>query len=277
MKSRVRAVLPLALLTLVPVAVASAVETGLGGSMSSMRRQYQVAKQNDYTFLRTAAQVREFVREDRLVHIESNADLFVNNVSFPYARPIVKLFVERLAQQYREATGEQLVVTSLTRPMANQPRNAHELSVHPTGMAVDLRIPANAKSRAWLESTLLALEGRQLLDATRERRPPHYHIAVFPDRYATYVEGLMEREASRAAGVEVAEAPAATAPASLDPSAASDSSHEHDVDETATIGPDARAAAFPIAASLGIAVVGLAGVIRRRVRRGREERRSRAR
>lgn len=275
MKSRAGA-FTLALLTLMPFTVAPAVETGLGGSMSSMRRQYQVAKQSDYTFLRTAAQVREFVREDRLVHIPSSDDLLVHNVSFPYARPIVKLFVERLAQQYREATGEQLVITSLTRPMAHQPRNAHQLSVHPTGMAVDLRIPRNPTSRAWLESTLLALEARQLLDATRERRPPHYHIAVFPDRYSTYVEGLLEREESRAAGVEVAEVPSANAPASLEPSA--DSSHEHgEVEEAASVGPDARTAAFPIAASLGIAVVGLAGVIRRRVRRGREERRSRAR
>ena len=39
------------------------------------------------------------------------------DVSFPFARPEVELFVQRLSGQYRRACGEQLVVTSLTRPI----------------------------------------------------------------------------------------------------------------------------------------------------------------
>jgi hypothetical protein len=275
-KSRAGAAFTLALLSIMPIATSHAADAGLGGSMASMRRQHRVAKQNDYTFLRTAAQVREFVREDRLLKLESNDDLLVNNVSFPYARPEVKLFVERLARQYREATGTRLVVTSLTRPLSRQPRNAHDLSVHPAGMAVDFRVPAKSSDRRWLESTLLTLESLELLDATRERRPPHYHVAVFPDRYATYVEALVEREASRAAGIEVAEARAGTSAASLEPSASSDSAHE-DVEEESVVRADPVNATVPLAATLGIAVVGIAGIVRRRVRRGREERRARAR
>ena len=275
MTSRAGAAFTLALLSLMPFGATLADEARLGGSVASMRRQYAVAKQNDYTFLRTPAQVRKFVREDRLVPLESSNDLLVNRVSFPYARPAVVLFVERLARQYREATGERLVVTSLTRPLSRQPRNAHELSVHPAGMAVDLRIPTSAAGRRWLESTLMSLEARGLLDATRERRPPHYHVAVFPDRYGAYVEAVMEREASRANGVEVAEAPAGTSPASLEPSATSDSAHE--ATEDLVVAADSASARVPIAATLGIAVVGVAGFIRRRVRRGREERRARAR
>jgi nucleoid-associated protein YgaU len=34
---------------------------------------------------------------------------------------------------------------------------------------------------------LLYLEGRNLIEATLERRPPHYHVAVFPQQYRTYV------------------------------------------------------------------------------------------
>ena len=275
-KSRAGAATTLALLSIMPIAASAAADAGLGGSMASMRRQHQVARENDYTFLRTAAQVREFVREDRLHALESNADLFVNNVSFPYARPEVKLFVERLAKQYREATGTRLVVTSLTRPLSGQPRNAHQLSVHPAGMAVDFRVPSNPHHRRWLENTLLTLESLELLDATRERRPPHYHVAVYPDRYATYVESQVEREASRAAGIEVADAPEGTSAASLEPSAVSDSAHEDAAKEPA-VGPDPVSARVPIAATLGIAVVGIAGMVRRRVRRGLEERRARAR
>jgi hypothetical protein len=159
--------------------------------MSSLRRQHRVAKRNDFTFLRTAADVREFVRKERLVKVVSARDFAVKStVSFPYARPAVKLFIGRLSAQYRAATGDRLVVTSLTRPISRQPGNASELSVHPAGMAVDLRIPATAAARRWLERTLLSLEDKAVLDVTRERHPPHYHIAVFPRAYEQYVERL---------------------------------------------------------------------------------------
>jgi hypothetical protein len=165
----------------------------LRGSPSSMVRQNQVAKQNDFTFLRTGSQVREFAEKGYLVRLEGDANYRVNDgVSYPYARPVMRTFVERLGAQYREGCGEKLVVTSLTRPQANQPGNAHALSVHPTGMAVDFRISQSARCRAWLEGTLLSLERRGLLDVTRERNPPHYHVAVFPDAYGTYVEKMVE-------------------------------------------------------------------------------------
>src|SRR5690606_12122802 len=74
-----------------------------------------------------------------------------------------------------------------TRPLTRQPRNAHRLSVHPAGMAMDLRVPRTSRCRRWLEKALLDLEERQLLDVTRERSPAHYHVALFPDRYLAYV------------------------------------------------------------------------------------------
>lgn len=189
-----------------PVASASAevagadldVRVGLGGSRASMRRQHYVAKQHKLTFLRTPAQVREFANKDRLERLWGNENYSVGKVAFPYARSAVKLFIERLAHQYREATGEVLVVTSLTRPLTRQPRNASKLSVHPTGIAVDLRIPRSSSARRWLEKTLLSLEGTGVLDATRERRPPHYHVAVFPDEYEEYVGRLASVPAAEA-------------------------------------------------------------------------------
>jgi len=281
MKSRARAAVVLALLSSLPIAEASADEARLGGSMSSMRRQHRVARANDYTFLRTPAQIREFVRKDRLEPLVSNENLHVNRVSFPYARPEVKLFVERLAAQYREATGERLVVTSLTRPLSRQPRNAHQLSVHPAGMAVDLRVPRTSKARAWLESVLLQLEGRGLLDATRERRPPHYHVAVFPDKYRSYAERLMEREeilASAADAGDEAEVQSKVASqaenarvASLEPSDSSHSMHEGGERGGITELAEAeRASPFrAVAGTIGLAGLLLTGVgvARRRGRR----------
>jgi hypothetical protein len=182
------------------VAVPSSAQT-LRGSPASVERQYRVAKDHDFTFLRTSQQVQQFVERGYLVRLPGNENYTLARVSHPYARPEVKLFVERLSAQYRAACGERLVVTSLTRPLNGQPSNASARSVHPTGMAIDLRLSQQPACRAWLESTLLSLEGRGVLSATRERRPPHYHVSVFPRQYARYVSSLPDRSAPRVADV----------------------------------------------------------------------------
>ena len=162
----------------------------LRGSRASMARQNSVAKAHDFTFLRTSSDVTRFVDRGYLVRISGNSNYELAGVSFPYARPQVRTFIQRLASQYRAACGERLVVTSLTRPQSRQPRNASSRSVHPTGMAIDLRVSDQRGCRSWLEGTLLSLERRGVLDATREYRPPHYHIALFPSQYDDYVARL---------------------------------------------------------------------------------------
>lgn len=160
----------------------------LRGGRASLDRQNAQARAHDFTYLQTPEQVARFVEAGYLVPVVANADFDVHNVSFPYARPEVRLFIERLASQYRSACGEKLVVTSLTRPRSNQPANASTRSVHPTGMAIDLRRPANDRCRQWLERTLLSLEGQGVLEAIYERNPPHYHLAVYPNPYIAHVE-----------------------------------------------------------------------------------------
>jgi LysM repeat protein len=183
----------------------------LRGSPQAMQVQNRIAKQHDYTFLRTGAQVRQFVAAGYLVKLPGNADYQLAAVSYPYARPAVKTFVERLSAQYRAACGERLVVTSLTRPVREQPRNASALSVHPAGMAVDLRVSGRSQCRSWLERTLLSLERQGVLNAIRENRPPHYHVALFPNQYTQYVARLTRNQpATRLASAERAPAPAAS-------------------------------------------------------------------
>lgn len=162
----------------------------LRGSRASLIRQNRQAKLHDYTYLKRPADVKRFVRAGYLVEIKGNDDYELARVSFPYARPEVRIFLERLGRQYRAACGEKLVVTSLVRPTTRQPHNASPLSVHPTGMAIDLRRSSKAACRQWLERVLLQLEGRGVLEATRESRPPHYHVALFPRPYIAYVNGL---------------------------------------------------------------------------------------
>jgi hypothetical protein len=172
------------------VAVVPAQAQTLRGSPASVERQYRVAQEHEFTFLRTSQQVRQFVDRGYLVHLPGNQNYTLARVSHSYARPEVKLFVERLSAQYRAACGEQLVVTSLTRPLNGQPPNASSRSVHPTGMAVDLRVSQQPRCRSWLESTLLSLERQGVISATREHRPPHYHVSVFPRQYARYVNSI---------------------------------------------------------------------------------------
>lgn len=163
---------------------------GLGGSPASMRLQHTVAEESDFTFVKTPVELRVYVENEILEPVDSSEDFLLRDVSFPYARPEVHAFIARLAAEYHDAFRETLVVTSLTRPLSTQPANAHKLSVHPTGMAVDFRVPGTAEERSWLERSLLALEKQGVLDVTREKRPPHYHVAVFPTKYAAYAATL---------------------------------------------------------------------------------------
>jgi hypothetical protein len=160
----------------------------LKGSRSSLDLQARVAAQHDFTYIRTPEQVRWFVDQGYLVRMRGGEGYELKRVSFPYARPEVALFLSRLGPQYRAACGENLVVTSLTRPTTRQPGNASSRSVHPTGMAMDLRRSNNRACRSWMESVLLGLERSGVLEATYERNPPHFHVALFPSQYAAYVE-----------------------------------------------------------------------------------------
>ncbi|HUP43627.1 MAG TPA: DUF5715 family protein [Thermoanaerobaculia bacterium] len=172
-------------------AAAPVLGQSLRGSQSSMDRQNREARRHDFTFLDTPSQVHRFAELGYLVPVRGNGDYALKpGVPYPYARPEVRLFLERLGSQYRAACGERLIVTSLTRPRSRQPRNASPRSVHPTGMAMDLRVSGSRRCRSWIEETFLALEGRGVLDANREYYPPHYHVALFPRPYAEYVARL---------------------------------------------------------------------------------------
>ena len=203
-------------------------QTTLKGSRTAMKKQNTIAqKQEDYSFLRTSGDVRRFVEKGLLVPVTAGDAVRLAGVSFPYTRPAVKTFIERLGPQYRAACGERLVVTSLTRPLSRQPRNASDLSVHPAGMALDLRSPRKTSCRRWLENTLVSLEKKGVLEATRERNPAHYHVAIFPSQYENYVTALTGGQPPRrkASGMKIASA-AKPNYASVIPSGSSESRYK---------------------------------------------------
>jgi len=176
----------------------------LRGSTASLDRQERAAQAHDFTYLESPGQLERFVQAGYLVQVRANRDFDLHGVSYPFVRPETRTFILRLSSQYRRACGEKLVVTSMARPLSRQPRNASSRSVHPTGMAVDIRRSNSRACRNWVESVLLSLEATGVLEATREYYPPHYHIALFPQPYTRYVADLSTRQAeTRVASADV--------------------------------------------------------------------------
>ena len=187
--SRVVLLAALVLPSLMPVRLDA---QSLRGSLASVSRMYRQAVREKLYFYETSAGVRNAARKGRLVRLRTTKDVTHAKVRWPYVKPETRLFVERLGAQYRSACGERLVVTSAVRPATRQPANATQRSVHPTGMAVDLRKP-KGKCLTWLRSTLLELERSGVVEATEEYGPPHFHVAVFPSPYERYVASRVGR------------------------------------------------------------------------------------
>jgi hypothetical protein len=178
---------------------ASAPAQSLRGSPASINRMYRQARAERLAFYETSGGVRKAASAGKLVKLEAGDDVQLHDIGYPFVRPAARTFVQRLGEQYHEACGEPLVVTSAVRPATRQPANSTERSVHPTGMAVDLRKPGKPACLRWLREALLGLEDRGLIEATEEHWPAHFHVAVFPTPYKRYV-------AERKAAVAVADA-----------------------------------------------------------------------
>lgn len=159
----------------------------LRGSKASVDRMYRHARAEGLTFYSTSRSVRRAVSSGQLVRLSPNGDFTLHRVSFPYARPTTRTFVERLAAEYHGQCGEPLEVTSAVRPESRQPENSVARSVHPAGIAVDLHKPTDASCLHWLRETLLSLESDGTIEVTEEFNPPHFHVAVFPTPYRRYV------------------------------------------------------------------------------------------
>jgi LysM domain-containing protein/uncharacterized protein DUF5715 len=199
------------LVCLIPLAAVLYAQS-LSGSRESLIRQNLGAQEQGFSYLRTTAEVQEFTNLGLLVPLENNGniELATDEVSFPVARPEVKTFLDWLGRRYHAGCGEPLVVTSLTRPTSRQPRNASEISVHPTGIAVDLRRSDRSSCRRWLEVNLLDLEGKGVVEATRERWPSHYHVAVFGPELQKYLAGQPDEPSLDVKIAALAQEPPAT-------------------------------------------------------------------
>src|SRR5215218_4645095 len=151
--------IPFCALALCLAVADGAAAQSLRGSPASIDRMYRQARALDLDFFETSGGVRRAYEAGTLVRLSGNEDYQLKNVSQPYVLPATRTFVQRLAAQYREQCGEKLVITSGTRPQSMHLSNSTSKTVHPTGMAVDLRKPTRSRCLSWLRSTLASLEG----------------------------------------------------------------------------------------------------------------------
>lgn len=185
----------LAATSLIASAQPSAAQS-LRGSHASVNLMYRRAVRGGLDFYETTADVRRAVVRGELVQLTGDANYTVANIGMPYVRPETRAFVIDLAADYRRTCGAPMVVTSATRPMSRRLANGSSLSVHPTGMAVDLRKPTG-RCLTWLRRTLLTNERQGMIEATEERRPPHFHVAVLPSRYERVASSRPKTTTSR--------------------------------------------------------------------------------
>ncbi|MEO8624637.1 MAG: DUF5715 family protein [bacterium] len=151
----------------------------LRGSPESVEKMYDFALANGLPFYLTPTNVERAVTEGKLVPLTGDATYEITRgVGFSYATREARQFVLAFAPQYLSACGVPLMVTSAARPTSRQPHNANPHSVHPTGIAVDLRRPSAGPCQTWVRASLAELERRGIVEATEERHPVHLHVAV---------------------------------------------------------------------------------------------------
>lgn len=155
----------------------------LRGSKASVERMYWFAQGYRMAFRATSRMIAADASAGKLVPLGGSLDYEITNaVGWPYVTPETKQWVDRFAEQYSAVCETPLVITSASRPLNRQPRNANPHSVHPAGIAVDFRRPPRGPCLDWTRKALLELERRGTIEAIEERHPVHFHVAVLSPR-----------------------------------------------------------------------------------------------
>ena len=156
----------------------AAAQATLRGSTRSVDRAHATAVARRLTFHRSRATIERGAARGSYVRLVNTATYRLRGVGVPYVLPTTRTVLGELAARYRRQCGERLVVTSGMRLTISRLINSTPKSVHPTGLAFDLRAP-RGRCRHWIRRELLAMERRGLVDATEERFPPHLHVVVY--------------------------------------------------------------------------------------------------
>lgn len=169
----------------------------LRGSKASVEKMYAFAVNHGLQFYRTPEDVSAAAQRGRLMQLAGGPGWELSTgVGWAYATPEAVAFLDQLGPEYVQSCQAPMVVTSATRPLSRKPRNGVANSVHPAGIAVDLRKPYRGPCLDWLRKRLSELESSGRIEATEERHPPHFHIAVLSRPGSALPRSLAARMAS---------------------------------------------------------------------------------
>lgn len=149
----------------------------VGGETTTSLQQYEYAKQQNLSIMETEATYQHAILRGYFVPLTS--PYLVVLAKREYVLPSTAKFVHELAAAYYETGCGQLVVTSAGRLTTERPTNGSPYSVHPAGMAVDVRtkyIPPECAD--WLRAYISEREGKLEVDGTQEYHPEHLHVVV---------------------------------------------------------------------------------------------------
>lgn len=152
----------------------------VGGEISTSERQLAFVHANTIPLMYTLSDYWRNVETGHFVTLQHPA--LVVSARRPHVLPSTAHFMYRIAEQYNASGCGKLRVNDATRLVSERPRNGSPYSVHPAGMALDLRvIDLNETCYAVFEGLLRDAEASGQADVTREYFPPHFHVVVVPE------------------------------------------------------------------------------------------------
>jgi Family of unknown function (DUF5715) len=170
----------------------------VGGELSTSERQLAYAVARGIQLMHTEADYQNAVRSGQLVRL-NHPNLEVG-ARRPYALPTTVRFISEVAEQFVTAGCGRLRINDAVRLTSERPQNGSPDSVHPAGMALDLRvINLSEQCYAVLFELLHAAERDRRADVTREWAPEHFHVVVIPEQSVrrVFLEASYEQEGTR--------------------------------------------------------------------------------
>ena len=149
----------------------------VGGCQTTSEQQMQYAKGRQIPLMTTVAQYEERKATGHFVPFEGPYLLVL--AKRPYALPSTVAFVTQMSVAYNAAGCGKLVVRDALRLTTERPKNGSIHSVHPAGMAIDIRVKyIKSECADWLRSYFRLKEAAGKVDGTHELEPEHLHVVV---------------------------------------------------------------------------------------------------
>lgn len=149
----------------------------VGGEVTTSQQQYEYASSHQLIYMTSDEEYQARIGSGYFELLQG--PYLIVLAKRPYVLPSTAKFVNQLAADYFVFGCGKLVVTSAGRLSTERPSNGSIYSVHPFGLAVDLRtrfIPTECAD--WLRSYVSAKEASQEVDGTQEHHPEHLHVVV---------------------------------------------------------------------------------------------------